>query len=38
MTYSFKILNEIYKKFTLIDNLTTFVKLVNKDELCMPCY
>ena len=38
MTYIFKIVNEIYKKFTLIRNLATFVKLVNKDKLGMPCY
>ena len=38
MTYNFKIVNEIQEKYTLIDNLTIFVKLLNKDELCMTCY
>ena len=38
MTNIFKIVDEIYEKFTLIYNVTTFVKLVNKDELCIPCY
>ena len=33
MTYIFKIVNEIQEKFTLIDNLTISVKLLNKDEL-----
>ena len=38
LTYIFKIVNEIQEKFTLNSNLTTVVKMVNKDELCMPCY
>ena len=36
LTYILKIVNEIQEKFTLNSNLTA--KMVNKDELCMPCY
>ena len=36
LTYIFKIVKEIQEKFTLNSNLTA--KMVNKDELCMPCY
>ena len=38
MIQIFKILIENNANFTLINNLTISIKLVNKDELCMPFY